>query len=158
MSLLWATGLGVENIQSRCGPCRRLPGAGGVPALPCSAYRCSTKWVRAPSASCIHQPSPSALAASRSAFSRQCSRAAWIALMGLAYSAACRESGVWGADRQKHQVCCWRVTAAYGRMLGRRPEPSGITSNVNEDRFFSQPISSNVISARCPQPWRSNNR
>ena len=123
MSLLWATGLGVENIQSRCGPCCRLSGAGGVPALPCNAYRCSTKWVRAPSASCIHQPSPSALAASRSAFSRQCSRAAWIALMGLAYSAACRESGVWGADRQKHQVCCWRVTAAYGRMLGRRPEP-----------------------------------
>jgi len=85
ISLLCTAGTGLDNIQSRCGPCwDRLPAAAGTPALPCDAYRSSTNRVRAPSASCIHQPSPSALAASRSAFSRQCSIAAWIGRMGLA--------------------------------------------------------------------------
>jgi hypothetical protein len=158
MSLLCATGIGLDNIKSMSGTRRGRPScAVGPHALLCDAYRCSTKWVKAPSASCIHQPSPSALAASRSAFTRQCSMAAWIGLMGLAYSAACPESGLWGAERQKHQPCCWRVTAAYGRCWVDGQSRSGMTSNVKQDRFFSQPISSNVISARCPRIDRSRN-
>src|SRR4051812_41686943 len=52
LGLLCATGIGLDNIQSRCGPrWGSLPSATGAPAVSCGAYRSSTKRVRAPSAS-----------------------------------------------------------------------------------------------------------